>query len=707
MADVMDKDILMDGMMEPEAGMVQDIPAQDSPALTPANAVNIAESLSEEKLKEIGEKVVLEFDQDLASRSDWDKRRANWLKLFSGFRDAKNFPWDNCSNVHIPLMGIASLQFQARAYEALIPSRGIAKCWSTDGKSIDQAARAEKYLNYQLSYEMDEWEEEMDILLLQLPIFGSAYKKTYYDPILKRNVSRTLGVDEFVTPYKCKRIEEAERKTHVLPPMSLNELKKREKAGLYINVEGLGEGGIDKKDAPEYQKRADEITGITENPLAEDRPRKVLEQHRLLDLDGDGIQEPYIVTVDYETRKVLRIVSRLYEDAATGKQATQEFFTAYTFIPNPESHYGFGFGHLLEGLNEASNTLINQLIDAGTLSNTACGFVSKRAGIKKGDIKVNMGKFVEVDSMMDDLNKSVFQFKFPEPSQSLFALLGLLNSYAKEISSVSEGMMGKLPSSDTPATSMLAVMEQGMKVFSTIHKRIHRAFRRELQKLSFLNSLYLEEEVYFMVQDSTSKEMDTYQSGRADFADTINVIPVSDPNITSRAEKLTKAQQVYQFVMTNPLTSGDNEIIMEATMGVYEAMEVQNAVKLLPKKEDTQPPDLPPQEENAGFIKEVGAVALPQQNQQAHMDAHGAFMASMFGQQLTPHGKKLIEAHHRDHLAFMYLQFEQENQQMLAAQMMGGMDVPGMQFGGDTGMEAQPFDQGIPQIPGAEGMQPA
>ncbi|MCR4286910.1 MAG: hypothetical protein NUW09_02730 [Deltaproteobacteria bacterium] len=250
-----------------------------------------------------------------------------------------------------------------------------------------------------------------------------------------------------------------------------------------------------------------------------------------------------------------------------------------------------------------------------------------------------------------------------------------------------------------------------MKVFSTIHKRIHRSFRKELKKLFFLNGLYLDEEVYFMVQDSTSREMQTMQSGRMDFLNAVDIMPVSDPNITSRAEKLTKARDIFSLVGSNPLTSGNQDILLEATKNLYEAMEVQNADRLLPKPEEAQPPDLPPQEENAGFIRDIGAVVLPTQDHMAHMEAHHAFMESEFGTQLTPHGKKLFEAHDREHLSMLYLQSEQEKAQMsemmTQAQMMGGMDVSGMQPGGSAGMEAQPIDPEILAALGATGKQPA
>ena len=338
---------------------------------------NIAMLLPEEKLTEIGAKVVTDYDADIASRSDWGNSATTWLKLFTGYRSPKTFPWKHCSNIHLPFTGIACLQFQARAYEAILPSKEIAKCSSSDGKTVDSAARAQRYLNWQLYENMEEWDEEMDAMLLALPIYGVQVKKTYYDSVAGRATSRALGIDEFVAPYKVKRLEDASRKTHAINEY-VNDIQIKIKTGLYLGASGLDKGNSQKIDPlPQFTEQSNKASGISPPSFVENDTRLVLEQHRLWDLDGDGIQEPCIVWVDYETKKVLRIVSALYRDTLTGEMKRAEYFTSYVFIPNPESWMGFGFGHLLEGLNESANTLINQLIDAGTLENTRGGFVNR------------------------------------------------------------------------------------------------------------------------------------------------------------------------------------------------------------------------------------------------------------------------------------------------------------------------------------------
>lgn len=625
--------------------------------------------IPKEKLTKIGMLVQEEFERDIQSRSEWMKRGAEWYKLFTGFREKKTFPWEDCANVHIPLLGTAILQYQARAYDALFATREIAKCFSTDGKqeSIDAAKRGSKYLNYQLTEEMEEWEEETDNLLILQPIYGVAVRKTYYDQLLRGVTSRLLGVSSFVASYRCRRLEDTPRKTHYFN-VSLNEVKKRVMLGIY------NEDAMDLKATNTDSHTIDSnIPGSVDKATGETKPAEteeqvlILEQHRLLAIDKDGIQEPYIVTVEYDTGLVLSIVERWDRDPLTGRQITFEYFTSYPFIPNPESWCGFGFGSLMQGLNESANTILNQLIDSGTLANVLglSGFINKRSGLKKGQIRAKLGEFVEVDANSSDFAKDIFQFKAEAPSTVLFAVLGLLQQYSKEISSVSDSLLGKLPPSDTTATTMLAVMEQGMKVFSVIHKRNHRSFKKELKKIALLNSFHLPDEIYFIVQDSAADETQYEFSGKMDFANKIDVIPVSDPSITSRAERLIKAKTAYEIGTTNPLFAQDQEFQYKITKKLFEANEINDIE--IPKPEPKELPDMTPEEEHASILMEKGVHALPEQDHLQHLDSHSSFKESVWVEQLTPHGKKLLEEHYREHLSLQYLKETQglEQQPMI------------------------------------------
>ena len=648
------------------------------------------------RLGEIGQDVIRDFDDDVASRTEYDKRRAQWRQLFAGFREPKDYPWPGCSNTHLGIIAMACLQFQARAYEALI-NREIVKCYVTgqqDQDQRDKADRATKFMNWQLRFQMKEWESDMDKSLLVLPLDGLVVKKTYYDQLLKRPKSMLIGPDEFVVSYRCKSLDEPEtRKSHVLW-LPLNKVRRHIDRKLFIEPEGLMlQPDLDSDDgaAPETKIMQDKIAGESEPDRKLTNKKKFIEQHVFLDLDYDAntqtlketssdTAKPFVVTVSYRERKVVRIVSRDVWNEQQQQYDCHEYFTDYSFIPNPDSVYAYGFGQLLDHVNESADTILNQLIDAGHLRNLIMGFVSKRSGMKKGDLDFEMGKFKEIDLMSKDIKESIYQFAFQEPSKVLYTLLGFLHTYAKELSTTAEWMNGKLPPSDTAATTMLAIIEQGLKVYSTIHKRTHRSFHNELDKIFMLDRQYLNEDTYFAVQDRKSRIFLSYKSGKSDFADNISLVPVSDPNITSRAERLIKAQQALQEVKTSPDLASKPEPLYLARREYFEALEVANIDEILPKPAPPPPPpDNPPEVENSMFLKEQSSPVLPQQNHKGHMASHEGFKQSAHYQKITPHGKKLHEAHEREHLSADYLQEEQQRKQIMAAQQairqgQGGMN---------------------------------
>lgn len=607
-------------------------------------------------LKEIGQVVVDEFKIDLTSRSVWEENTSKILKLFTAFAEVKNTPWQNASNVILPILNISTIQFQSRAYDALIPPKEVVKVLSTGDENIERAERVSKYMNYQLLYKMEDFEEGMDKSLMQLPLEGSIFKKTYYDSTVGRNVSEYISAFDFVMNYGVKNLESAQRKTHILY-MTQNDIRLRTRSGIF--AEGgwdLGSGTV--TNTSDIKTMADRLEGV-ERPSGDEynQPRMILEQHRLWDLDGDGITEPYVMTVDLETDKVLRITSRTYQDSQ-GKEQVIEYFTQYTFLPNPEGVYGLGFGTLLRGLNEAANTIVNEVIDAGSLANLQGGFFLRKSGVKASSLKFKQGEFKAIDAYVDDIRKALFHMDFKGPNQTLYAVLGLLYEYSKLVSSVSETMTGQLPASDTPATTVLALIEEGRKVFSSIHKRIYRAFGKESRKIYRLNSQFLDEREYFQaLGDKNVPEGARIGIGKADFEGNLDVIPVCDPAITSKAEKVMKAQAVVQDVRGNPMTASNQQANFEATKRYYKALEVENIDQLL---QSPEPPDLSPEEENAGFLTEKPATVLPKQDHVHHLQVLSEFQEGSFAESLTPTGKKLAEQHSQEHIAELYLQEEQE-----------------------------------------------
>jgi chaperonin GroES len=632
---------------------------------------NLAFKIPAKTLEALGRQVVENYDADEQSRSEWSKRRASWIKLFTGHRDEKTFPWPKSANVCVPMLSTAALQFNARALPSLMPPKDIVKPYAIDGSAINIAKRKAKYLNWQLGYSIPNYRAEMDRLLIQLPIYGSAYKKTYYDYYERKIISKTLPVEEVVTPYKYKRFEDCPRITHKFF-MELNDIRKRASVGAYVNTDDFQETlgpAVDEADSTVIRDEVDKYEGVTESTESI-QPRLLLEQHLDYELDGSGFKKPYIVTVDNETRRVLRVMPREIEVGDIVHKLS--FFTLYTFIPSPESHYGIGFGHLLEHINETGNTIINQLIDAGTLQNTKGGFVSRRGGMKRGSLCFRMGEFKELELPVEDIRKQIMPLEFSPPSQALFNLLQMLQDYSQRVSSVSETMMGEAPPSDTTATTMMAIMEQGMSMFSTIHARVHDVFTQEIRKIEKLNSIHLDTLKYVQVQDSTSEEYAEIEKAhqrvgegqipaeeletllKGDFMVEHDVIPTSNPNITSRAEKLAKANEVYEMARQNPLMQ-DADSMYEASVGKLKALEVQNVASYIKRPQPPQPPpDKPPEQENADFLKEVGSAVLPQQDHPAHWESHESFRQSQWYDQLTPHGKKLLDQHMMETLSEMY-----------------------------------------------------
>lgn len=616
-------------------------------------------------LAEIGETVVLEYEEDLASRAEWETAVSVYLSLFMAYMSPRTEDGVRFSNICLPLLAISVLQFHARAYDALIPPKEIMRALPTGDEDIPRAERVAKYMNYQLLYKMPDFEEGMDKTLIQLPLVGDSFRKTVYDQDLDMVVSINTPSDDVIVNYGVQSMESALRVTHrmMMTPWDIN---RRVNKGIYAEwARNLPSGTQDFKS--KIKEVVDNAQGFQESASGTSvKPRVILEQHRDLDLENTGMGQPYVVTVDLEDRKVLRITRREYLNPQ-GEMKRVDYFTHYVFFPNPEGFYGLGFGILIRHLNEAANTIVNEVIDAGALANLQGGFIMERSGLKTGMVHMERGVYKSVSANSDDIRKAIYNFDFKGPNQTLYAVLGLLYEYSKLVSSISETMTGQLPSSDTPAYAIQALIEEGKKVFSAIHKRIHRSFKKELGKIYRLNSIYLNDREYFKVLgDNNMPTGPRMQIGKADFQETLDVIPVSDPAIISRSEKVMKAQQLLQDVRTNPLTAQNQEANFQATKRFYEALEIPNIPEIL--KPPPPPPDVQPEQENANFFTEQPANVLPQQDHQWHLQIHQAFLEQdqLFSSKLTPQGKKFAEQHVQATIAALYMkQREQEKQQVM------------------------------------------
>lgn len=552
--------------------------------------INVASYLDEDTLHKIGERVKLDFDEDEMSRQDWLKRLNRAMKLAGQILEIKNYPWPNASNVKYPLMSIAALQFHARAYPMLIPSQNVVMSRvlgkDTDGTKAQKAERVQLHMNYQILDSKSNWEQSMDRLLLTLPITGSEFKKVYYDPTKGENCAEHVLAKDLVIHYYAKSVEEAARKTEILH-LTKNQLLERMRAGLYIDCSHkLGEGEEYRNETTDVDNK---LQGAKAPKVDDDTPHTVLEWHGFLDLDQDGYKEPYVVTILYKTAKVLRIAARFQPDSIefngdkVVKIIPDEYYTQYNFIPSPDGGvYGMGFGTLLGPLNEAVNTLINLLVDAGTISNLQSGFISKGIRMAAGSQMFKPGEWKQVQATGAALKDGIFPLPVRDPSTVLFQLLGTLITAGERLTSTTDMMVGENPGQNQKATTTMAVLDQGQKVFTAIYKRIRASMTKEFKQFYKLNSIYLDASTYVTFLNQTTGFMESKEILKEDYNDKdIVIIPTADPNAISQLQKVQKAQALLELLPAGVLEP------KPVVRRYLEALEIENIDEVLPPDHPT------------------------------------------------------------------------------------------------------------------------
>ena len=508
-------------------------------------STNIAESLDEQKLRKIGQDAFAGYDLDEQSRTDWVKHVDEWTKLAKQTIEPKSYPWVGASNVKYPLLSTAAMQFAARAYPSLVPSNGKivnAKVLGKDpeGTRSAVAEAVSVFMSYQVMEEMAGWEEDMDKLLIMLPIVGTMFKKTYWDALKEENCSHLVMPKNLVINHWTRHLCDAERISEIIE-MSPRKLKERQQSGLWLDID------LGRAPQPQMDKQGPSVVDET-------TPYTFIEQHTFLDLDEDGYKEPYIVTFHKESKKVVRIAARF--DETTIKQGDDgklhkidpiQYYTKFGFIPNPDGgFYDIGFGVLLGPLNESVNTLINQLLDSGHMSTLQAGFIGKGLRIRMGDNRFTPGEWKAVNATGTDLKGQIMPLPTREPSSVLFQLMGSLITSGKELASVAEIFVGKMPGQNTPATTTMATIEQGMKVFTAVYKRLYRSLGEEFDKLARLNRLYL--------NPNTEVQGLEITISAEDFDSKVHkIIPNADPTAVSQTEKLLKAQGLMELLPTGIL----------------------------------------------------------------------------------------------------------------------------------------------------------
>lgn len=585
---------------------------------TLVNSANIAELLPKEYLSSLGARVIDGYAADRNSRKAWEQKSEMAIKLALQVVEIKSFPWTNCSNVKFPLITIAALQFLARV-SILTKGPLIVKCTApgTDptGEHAARANRVSKHMSYQLIEEDTNWIDDNEKAQFSASIVGCAFKKTYFDPTAGHNLSVHVPAADFVVDYWTKDLEKCNRATHLLR-LTANDIKERERMGTFLEMVGDYTGN------PAEVTALEAVSNLTQGLS---RPAddsfdifEVLEQHCWLDLDGDDYREPYIVFVRKDTGQVLRVVARYFdqgdvvrqndlmirqlradareaadmpEQAAKYEERIKElqdsgknkilritpmhYFTKIPFIPAQDGgFYDYGLGTMLGPLNESVNSITNQLIDNGTMQNTAGGFLGRGVKIKGGKTSFDPFEWKPVDSTGDDLRKNIVPLPVGQPSAVLFELLGMLISYGERISGATDIMSGVSPGQNTPAETSRNTIEQGMKVFSGIYGRMYRAFRREIRKLQVLNELYLEDQTNFL--DLTTG--DGAIIAKEDYhRSALSARPGADPSVVSETQRQQKAGLLAERAATQP---GYNRYLVEKNL--LEAYDIQDIDTLFP-----------------------------------------------------------------------------------------------------------------------------
>jgi chaperonin GroES len=571
-------------------------------------AKNLAENASDDKLNKLGYLCQQEFENDHQSRQQWEENIKDWEKLAMQIQEEKSWPWPGAANVKYPLISTASMQFAARAYPSLIPSNGDivqARVIGQDptGQKEQKAQRVSTYISYQCMRELPYWEEEMDKMLIMLPVVGCLFKKTYYCKEDDRIDSKLILPRQFVVDYWAKSLCEAERKSEVIQ-MTPRVLKEYQLQGRYRDVD-LGTPPIIDQSKVETNFVTDEKS----------TPWEIIEMHRWYDWDDDGYEEPVIVTFERSTGCVLRVSLRYYQDDVQRNEKGKvikikpiEMYTKFPFVPSPDgSFYDVGFGNLLGPLNESVNTLINQILDSGTLHNLNAGFIGKSLRLRLGDTDFTPGEWKQVNATGDDLRKQIIPLPAREPSSVLLELLKFLIQAGKELASVAEIFTGKMPGQNTPATTTMATVEQGMKVFTAIYKRLYRSLAEEFDKFFYLNSIYLDPNKYVNVLDTTVGPDDF------DTAD-CDIFPSADPTAASQDQKLQKVQGLFQLMQMMPGLLDP----MQVAVRWMEATEQPNYQKLF-SQQVQQTGQLPPPPPDPKVMALQAKAQIDQQKAQGDM----------------------------------------------------------------------------------------
>lgn len=639
---------------------------------------NLAEEMERGDLGAVANELVAEYDSGKASRQDWEDTYRDGLELLGFTYEERTMPFRGATGVTHPLLAEAATQFQAQAFNELLPPDGPVRTsvLGTPTKEKEQQARRVKeFMNYYITNIMEEYTPEFDQMLFYLPLAGSTFKKVYFDESLNRVVSKFVPAENLVVPYETSSLESCPCITNVVS-MPLNQLRKLQVSGFYLDVPVLP--GQDTGD--ELTDEMDKIEGVHASQISHDVT--LLEFHAELDLTGfedvdesgdeTGIKLPYIVTVVENSGVVLSVRRNYAEDDEERKKI--QYFVHYKFLPG-FGFYGLGLIHTIGGLSRTATAALRQLIDAGTLSNLPAGFKARGMRIRDDSDPLQPGEFRDVDAPGGSIRDSLIPLPFKGPDTTLFQLLGFVVDAGKRFATITDLKVGDGNQNAAVGTTV-AMLEQGSRVMSAVHKRLHYSMRQEFKLLTRVMHESLPQEYPFSVAGGDETIM------AEDFDDRVDVIPVSNPNIFSQAQRIALAQSQLQMATQAPQMHN----MHEAFRRMYEALGVKDVDKILNAPSSSEPIPKDPAQENIDALDSASLKAFDGQNHDAHIVSHILFSASPIAGQ-SPAILASLQKHVTEHVKIKseetaIMQFMQQSQgqpptddQMLEIEMMIAQNI--------------------------------
>ena len=652
-----------------DGGVEIDFEPQDQRGMNEDFYANLAEEMPDRELARIAGELLDEYDANKASRQEWEDAYKDGLELLGFTYEERTQPFRGASGVTHPLLAEAATQFQAQAFNELLPPSGPVRTVVMGRETTEkqqQAMRVRGFMNYYITNVMEEYTPDMDQMLFYLPLAGSTFKKTYYDETLGRAVSKFVPAENLIVPYDTADLETCPNITQIVR-MSLNDLRKRQIAGMYLDVEVLPA----QKEITQLDGEFDKIEGQEPNQI--DYDCTILECHVDLDLEGyeeldddgepTGIKVPYIVTISEDNGQILSIRRNYREEDPLKKKIA--YFTHFKFLPG-FGFYGLGLIHTIGGLSRTATAALRQLIDAGTLSNLPAGFKARGLRIRDDDDPLQPGEFRDVDAPGGAIRDSLMPLPFKGPDQTLFNLLGFVVQAGQRFATITDLKVGDGNQQAAVGTT-IAMMEQGSRVMSAVHKRLHYAMRQEFKILARVMSESLPQEYPYSVAGGDQTIM------ASDFDDRVDVVPVSNPNAFSQSQRIMLAQTKLQLATQAPEIHNLHEVFKD----MYEALGVTDVDRIMKSVPAEEAEPIDPAQENINALDMLPLKAFEGQNHQAHIMAHlvfgsGQMVAAMppVAMELQKHVMEHVQIAAREQAAVAYLQQVQQTGQAASDEEM-------------------------------------